>query len=429
MNSPDNSRGNATTAPRSFFYGWVVVAAATVLLTMNYGIFYSFGIFFKPLVADFGWSRATTSGLQSLFLVCYGIFALIGGLLTEKYGPAKVAAVSNFVAGLGLVLASQATSLWQLYLTYGVITGIGLGPNFTIGMSTTARWFLARRGLTLGIVSCGAGLGTFVMVPITERLIDAFGWSGAYMILGFAVWLVMISCSLLLRRDPEQMGLRPYGVPALLPEISAERKEIIRKDDFNARSFLSRAIHTKALWMLIATFFLFLFCVQVIMVHLANYATDLGVAPLVAATMISVIGIGSIVGRLSMGTASDRIGSNNALLICCLVLPISLSWLIFARQIWMFYAFAIVFGLAYGGEVPQIVSIVTHFFGLRAASMLMGVVSFGNILGGALGSWVAGKLFDMTNGYQVAFIVAGVAGLVSLLIALNLKKIKPTILD
>ena len=425
MNLHNNSNRSTSVAQNTFFYGWIIVAAATIILTMTSGITFSFGIFFKPLVSDFGWDRASTSGIQSLYFVCYGSFSLIGGWLAERFGPTKVAAISNCVAGLGLVLTSQASTLWQFYVTYGVITGIGVGGNFAVCMSTTARWFLARRGLALGIVSCGAGLGTFVIVPAVGRLIAVFGWSSAYMIMGFAVWIIIISCAMLLRRDPEQMGLRAYGVEAPLLELGTEKKGEIIKDDFDARSVLSTAVRTKVLWTLIASLFLLGFCVQVIMVHLVNYATDIGVAPLVAATMVSAIGISSIVGRLSMGAASDRIGSNNALIICCLVLPISLFWLVFTRQIWMFYIFAIFFGLAYGGEVPQIPSLVAHFFGLKAASSLVGLVFWGTLLGGALGSWVAGKLFDMTQGYQVVFIIAGAAGISSFLLALRLKSELP----
>jgi MFS family permease len=242
------------------------------------------------------------------------------------------------------------------------------------------------------------------------------------MIMGFAVWVIMVSCAMLLRRDPEQMGLRAYGVEALLPELNAGVAGEIRRDGSDATRFLLAAIRTKALWLLIATFFMFIFCVQVIMVHLVNYATDTGVTPSVAATIISVIGIGSLVGRLSMGIAADRIGSKNALIACCLVLPISLLWLIFVKQIWMLYIFAICFGLSYGGDVPQIPSLVAYFFGLRAASVLMGAVSLGGVLGGAVGSWVAGQLFDMTQGYQVVFIISGVAAIITFILALILNR-------
>ena len=130
----------------------------------------------------------------------------------------------------------------------------------------------------------------------------------------------------------------------------------------------------------------------------------MGIASLIAATFISIIGIGSFIGRLLMGTASDRIGANNALLICCIIMLSTLVFLIFTRELWMFYLFAIVFGLAYGGEVPQMPVLVGRFFGLRALAALVGVILFGATIGGAIGAWVGGQVFDVTQSYQLAFI-------------------------
>jgi len=164
-----------------------------------------------------------------------------------------------------------------------------------------------------------------------------------------------------------------------------------------------------------------------IMVHLVNYATDLGITPLIAATLLSMVGIGSMLGRVAMGAASDRIGSSNALAICCLVLGISLLWLLFARELWMFYLFAIVFGFAYGGEVPQMAALVGQFFGLRSVAALVGVVLIGLSIGGALGSLMGGRIFDLTQSYQVAFTVAVVVSFATVILALMLRRARTAI--
>ena len=418
----DPHRPDASSTRRPLFYGWVIVGACLVILAMHTGLLYSYGVFFKHLIADFGWSRGATSGVYSLFMVSHGALAIATGWLADRFGPARVMAACAFIGGLGLALTSQINSLWQLYLTYGIIFGVGESAGFTITTSTTARWFTKRRGLALGIVASGSGLGTMIMAPAAERLITTFGWSTAYLVLAVAGWAIMIPSALLLRRDPAEKGLRPYGSEeAVIGVASVGRREGKAAETGIA---LRAAALYKPLWMLFAIFFTFSVCLQMVMVHLVNYATDIGITSLIAATFISIIGIGSFIGRLLMGTASDRIGANNALLACCIIMTVTLIFLIFAREMWMFYLFAIIFGFAYGGEVPQMPVLVGRFFGMRAVAALVGVTVFGATIGGALGAWVGGQIFDVTQSYQLAFTIAAVAGFVSVVLTLMLKKLK-----
>ncbi len=404
------------------FYGWVIVGACFVILVMHTGLLYSYGVFFKYLIADFGWSRGATSGVHSLFMVVHGSFAIGIGWLADRFGPARVMAACAFIGGLGLALTSQINSLWQLYVTYGIIFGVGESAGFTIATSTTARWFNKRRGLALGIVASGSGLGTMIMAPAAERLIVAFGWSTAYLVLAVAGWAIMIPSALVLRRDPAEKGLRPYGSDEAVIEVAGiEQREVNAAESGIA---LRAAARYKPLWMLFAIFFMFNLSLQMVMIHLVNYATDIGIASLIAATFISIIGVGSFIGRLLMGTASDRIGASNALLICCIIMMVTLIFLIFAREMWMFYLFAIIFGFGYGGEVPQMPVLIGRFFGMRAVAALVGVTVFGATMGGALGAWMGGQIFDVTESYQLAFTIAAVAGFISVVLTLMLKKLK-----
>ena len=422
-----HTKSNATVVRSTLFYGWVIVAASTILLTMQAGIFYSFGVFFKPVAADFGWSRAVTSGVHSVLMLSHGAFAAPMGWLADKFGPAKVMVFCGFATGLGLVLTSQINALWQFYLTYGLVVGIGLSGGMPVTTGTIARWFVKHRGLALGIASAGVGLGTLIVLPMAERLIAAFAWSGAYFILGIASWIVMITCAVFLRRDPEGMGYQAYGVQKPPTEANTDHSREISYVALDTGISLRAAARTRPLWLLFFTYFLFGFCLQMIMVHLVNYATDLGITPLIAATLLSMVGIGSMLGRVAMGAASDRIGSSNALAICCLVLGISLLWLLFARELWMFYLFAIVFGFAYGGEVPQMAALVGQLFGLRSVAALVGVVLIGLSIGGALGSLMGGSIFDLTQSYQVAFTVAVVVSFATVILALMLRRARTAI--
>jgi MFS family permease len=394
------------------------------MLVMQAGIMYSYGVFFKQLTADFGWSRAATSGVHSLFMLSHGGLAIFMGWLVDRAGPAKIMAFCGFAAGLGLVLTSRISALWQLYLTYGLIVGVGLSGHYTTATATTARWFIKRRGLALGIVTSGVGLGTLILVPVVERLITVYGWSTTYFILGVAAAAVTIPTALFLKRDPAEKQLRPYGGGIAVATLNTANDAKTGRSQETGMALKAAALQ-KQLWMLFAVYFLFNFCLQMVMVHLVNYATDMGIESLIAATFISIIGMGSFSGRLIMGSISDRIGASTALLICCAILMTTMVWLIFSTELWMFYLFAIVFGFAYGGEVPQMPVLIGQFFGLRGLAALVGVVVFGATSGGAVGAWVGGEIFDVTHSYQMAFIIAAIAGSSAVVITLAVKRLRP----
>ncbi len=409
---------------KAFFYGWVIVAACTLIQIMQYGIQYSFGVFFKPLASDFGWSRAATSGAYSLLMISAGVSALPLGWLADRFGPARVMAICSLIMGLAVVLASQVTELWQLYLTFGIMLGIGIGGTMAITGGVTARWFLRKRGLALGIVSSGIGLGTLIAPPVAERLINVLGWSSAYIIIGISAGIITIGGSLLLRRSPEDLGQRPYGAEVVPVPVAPHPHRFSRSPGTEAGISLKMGLRTRPLWMLALLFFFVNICVQVVMVHLVNYATDLGIDALSASTLVSVIGVGGVAGRLLMGGISDRIGSHNALIITCVLLLASLVWLIFSHQMWMLYLFAVVFGFAYGGEVPQMTLLIGQFFGLQAVMALTGATSAATRAGGALGSWAAGVVFDLTRSYLVAFAGVAVVGTLALGVSIWLKRIR-----
>lgn len=390
------------------------------------GIMYSYGVFFKELISVFDWSRAATAGVHSLFMVFHGGMAVVTGWLVDRSGPNRVMAFCAVLTGLGLVLTSRITELWQLYFTYGIIVGTGISATFITVTATTARWFTHRRGLALGIVSSGVGLGTLVLIPAAERLIAAYGWSTTYLIIGVATWVLMIPASLLLRRGPGERQRLAYGENGTSSFSEADRKILLSTSPESGMT-VKAAMRHRHLWMLVTTYFLFNFCLQMVMVHLVAYATDMGTPSFIAATFISIVGAGSMVGRLLMGTASDRIGSHNALLICCTILMVTMVSLIFSRDLWMFYTFAIVFGFAYGGEVPQMPVLIGRFFGLRSVAALVGVVVFGATSGGALGAWAGGRVFDVTQSYQVAFIIAAAASFLAIVITLRLKQARPPV--
>jgi len=194
-----------------FFYGYVIVLAAFCSTVVVWGIFYSFGIFFEPILTEFGWSRAVTSGAYSLCMALHGLLAIGMGRLNDRFGPRLIITACGLFFGLGHLLMSQINAAWQLYLFYGVIVSIGLSASFVPITSTVARWFVKRRGMMTGVVVAGIGLGTMFIPPLVSQLISIYGWRTSYIIVGVAALVLVTLAAQFLKRTPEQIGLSPYG--------------------------------------------------------------------------------------------------------------------------------------------------------------------------------------------------------------------------
>jgi MFS family permease len=408
--SSRNLPGGTTALPRHKNYGWIVVIAGTLMMAVTYGLMYSYSVFFKPVAEYFNWDRATVSAVYSASLIFRGAVSIGVGWLADRYGAARVLAFCGFMMGLGLVLASRVTSLWQFFLAYALIESIGLSGTFGIVTALVSRWFLHNRGLALGIVSSGVGLGTLLIVPGAERLISSMDWSHAYLVFGIIAGVLMIGSSFFMRPAPDFSASARSGIP------DATRRPTKPEET------LWGALHSTRMLLLLGAFLLFFLCTQMITVHLVNYATDRGISPLVGASLISIIGVVSIAGRMVIGAGAERFGINNTLIFTRVFMTIAYICLIFTRDLWSFYVFAVIFGFTYGAEVPQIPLFIGKFFGTRAMATLMGFTLFVSNLGGALGPWIAGKLFDVTGGYYWAFIAGTLAAAVSLALSWLLKR-------
>jgi MFS family permease len=396
---------------RKLHYGWVIVAVCALMMGITYGLIYSYSVFFKPLADYFNWDRATVSGVYSASLIIRGAVSIVTGWLADKYGARKLMAFCGLMIGLGLILSSQVSSLWQLFLSYALIEAIGLSGTFGIATAVTARWFIRNKGLALGLVSAGSGVGTLLIVPGSERLINATDWSTAFIIIGATAGLIMFSTAFLLRPSPEEN--------CSLPSFS--KRQVDSAHIYADNASLWMAVRSPKMILFSGIFTLIFFGMQIVMVHLVNYATDIGISPLLAASFISVVGVVGIGGRLVIGIGSDRLGIHNTFVFCGALLAVSLASLIFIRASWSFFLFAAIFGFAYGGEVPLIPLFLSKFFGTRDLAALTGVLLFVSNIGGALGPWLSGRIFDSTGSYQPAFIMAASAGLAVLIGALALK--------
>lgn len=389
---------------RAIFYGWVVVAAGSVILLLVWGFQYSYGVFFTELRDDLNWTRTTVSGAYSLFFLWHSITYLVSGRLNDRYGPRLTLAISIIALSTGYALMSIINVPWQLYAFYGIIIGTGAGFAFVPVTSTVSRWFVERRGMALGITVAGVGIGTLILAPFAQFLIFTFDWRSSYLIIAGLLFIIGLPISRLMRLHPSEKGLLPYG----MKEIEAENKQ--RDDSLcNTVDFsFKQAINTKAFWLLCVMYMFLVFSVQMIMVHLKAHAVDLGVAEMTAATTIGIIGGSSILGRITMGSLSDRIGRKASLLIAYLLMAMAMLWLLKARQVWQFYLFSAIFGFGYGSNIPLFPAITADWFGTKAHGITFGAVSVAGGIGGAIGPALAAYIFDTMGCYDIAFIVSAV---------------------
>jgi len=389
----------------SIFYGYVVVLAAFFMQAVGWGIFNSFGVFSVPLMSEFKWTRAGVSGAFALAFFIYGLASIVLGILNDRWGPRLIMTVSGVVFGVGYLLTSQIDNLWQLYLFYGIIVGVGISGVDVVLLSTVARWFVKKRGMMSGLVKVGTGVGMLIMPLVINRLISSYGQSRTFAILGFVILIVFIGLSQFMVRDPASMGLSPDGIRQTgdahsdLPEIGLTLKE---------------AFNTLQFWTLCVSYLLVLFCIATILMHIVPHTTDLGISSANATRILSTIGGMSIVGRFIMGGASDKIGNKRALLICFLFLLTGLGLLQLSDKLWMFYVFAIIHGFAHGGVFALISPIVAELFGSRAHGAILGIVIFSSTIGGSAGPLLAGHLFDITGSYQIVFLILTALGIIGL---------------
>jgi len=388
-----------------FFYGYIVAAACFAIQGIGIGTFISFGVFFKPLLAEFGWSRAAISGASSVNFLVAGLLGIFVGSLNDRFGPRLIMAVTGFFFGLGYLLMSQLHAIWQLYLFYGVVIGIGMSSIDVIMLSTVARWFVRRRGMMTGMVKVGTGAGQLVIPLLASMLIAAYGWRDAYVIIGALVLVLIISIAQLLRRDPGQMGLLPDG----------DKKTAV--DEINLAGgglSLREAMRTKEFWTLCVVNLTVVYCLLTVMVHIVPHARDIGISAIKAAGILSTIGGVSMVGRLLTGIAIDRIGNKRSMMICSLILIASFLWLQVARELWMLYLFAVIYGLAHGGFFTVISPIVAEHFGISSHGVIFGIVVFSGTVGGAIGPLLAGHIFDLTGSYHLVFLILTALGIIAL---------------
>jgi len=395
------------------FYGWVVVVAFFIAGITLYGIHFSFGVFFKSIESEFSLTRAATSAILSANLILAGVCSFFAGRALDKYGPRIVILLMGLFTGFSLLLTSQTSLLWQLFITYSLLLSMGTGALYVVPTSTISRWFDKKRGLALGIAGSGAGLGVVIFAPFATYLISSLDWRMAYFVIGLIAWLIVIPLSRLLRKDPREIGALPDGAKSHSGNINEE--DSLRPADLS----LSQVFGTRSFWFLLFIWLFFASNLFLVFTHLVPHATDIGFSAATGAAVLSLLGGSSIVGRVLMGIASDRIGRKLVGIISALLQAGAMVWLIWAQDLWMLYLIASVYGFAFGSFSSTMGALIGDTFELANIGAIFGVLEISFGIGAATGSAIGGLIFDISNSYSLAFLLEAAAILATtLLIAL-----------
>ena len=388
-------------------YSSGIFGAAIVIQLVGWGIFAAFGVFFKSFQTEFGWSRASVSAVASLAMLMHGAFSILAGNLSDRLGPRIVTGACGVLFGLGCLLTSRVGILWQLFFSYGVVFGIGSSALDVVILSTIARWFVEKRAMVTGIVKTAAGVGQLAVPLLAGLLIAGPGWRDAYVVFGVAGLLLIVAAAQFLRLGPGAVG--------------ASRGR--QAETSNGGLSFGEAVHRRQFWLVMAGYFSIVLTTYTITVHIVPHAVDLGNSLTKAAGVLSIIGATGVVGRLVMGRAGDRIGTSKGMMVCSATMFATLFFLAFAKQQWMLYVFAPVYGFGAGGCYTLISPLVANLFGTRSHGAIFGVIIFGGTIGGAAGPILAGVVFDAISTYEPVFLTLSAVSLVGLLLFASLKPV------
>jgi MFS family permease len=389
-------------------FNWNIVGLSFITLALAYSIWYSFSVFFVALLKEFHWSRSVGAGAFSLFIIMHGVIGPVVGGMLDRFGPKGVILGGSILLGIGLLLCSLVQTWWQFYIFFGVIAAIGVGSiGWIPNTSLIQQRFKEKRGLAMGIISSGIGVGILVCVPFFQLLITKVGWRTAYLIIAILIPLMIMSMTIAFLKKPPTATPSPYTSKKISPAV--EKDPLVINKEWASRPWtLRRAIAPRIFWLLSLSLVLNSYVNQSIFGHQVAFFVDRGLAPLTASYIVGIIGIVSVGGKILWGALSDKIGREvtYTLGVICLVIGMIFLILFNSLPVSSFpYLFAFFFSMGYssGSALPPLIT--ADFFEGGAYGRIYGTLNMINNVGGALGAWVAGFLFDQLGNYLSVFIL------------------------
>jgi MFS family permease len=372
------------------------VVATFVTLGLVYGIWYSFAVFLVALLGEFGWSRSVLAGAFSLFTLVHGLAAYPIGWCCDRFGPRRPVLIGALLLAAGLSLDALVTRPWHFYLTFGVLTALGVATaGWVPAVVVVQRWYPQRIGTMLGFTSAGIGVGIFLVGPLSQVLIDLVGWRDAYRALAVLVAFWIVPAALWLLRDPpRRAAAAPTGGVAA------------------AEAGLRAAAASRRFWLIALAQGSASFANQMLLAHQVAYLVDHGVTALAAASVVGVVGLASIVGKGGGGWASYTVGRELTYTAGMSLVATSIATLgilaLTGGAGWA-YLYGALIGVGYAVTAPLMPAVVSDLYRGRNFGAIFGAIQVANAVGGSAGPWSAGRIYDATGTYAPAFVAALVA--------------------
>ena len=404
-----------------FFYGWIIIAVTFVTMAIGVNARTAFSLFFPPIIDEFGWERGVTAGAFSFGFVVSAVVSPLIGRLMDRLGPRSVMELGVALMAGGLLLAPLTTQPWHLYSTIGVLVGAG---SICLGYSGQSlflpNWFIRRRGLAIGLAFAGVGIGSVTLLPWAQWMIDHSGWRSACTAIGLVVLVVLAPINLLLRKRPEDLGLRPDGAAAVSAAAVKSVSNIVDPDWAGIDWTLRRALRTARFWWLAIGYAGGLYIWYAVQVHQTRYLLDIGFSPNIAVWALGAVSLLGIPGQILLGHVSDRVGREWVWSASCAGFAICFAALIvLARYPSLPLVYLMVFAQgALGYGLTSIMgAVVVEIFQGKHYGSIFGTIMVAALVGGAAGPLVTGLLHDLRGNYTLAFAIGiGVSALSALAI-------------
>ncbi|UCD72123.1 MAG: MFS transporter [Syntrophobacterales bacterium] len=397
----------------NFFFGWYILASSFVILFLNAGARVSFGIMFKPMIAEFGWNRGSISLAFFVNMIFYALSLTIIGRFYDRYGPKWVIIISTIFLSAGYTLISLVDSLWQFFVYYGIITAIGLGgTSIPLIAALMSKWFEKWRGLTISLALSGNSLGQFVLVPLFTIFTLRYGWRTSYFCIASIMLVVNITLALLVMKgDPEDLGLRPFGSGEKTNGKEAKIPSVENLRDLG----LGEAMRTRSFWLFIIVMFICGSGDFLVITHLIPFVTDYGISPITAGNMLAWYGLMSLAGIMVAGLASDLIGNKIPIALTFLLRVLLFLLILKYQNLASFYIFALSFGFTYLITAPLTPILIGRLYGISHVGVITGFITTIHHLGGGFWAYMGGLIFDQMGSYRLAFILSAIMALVAVI--------------
>ena len=379
-----------------------MVGIGALMTCVAVGAMFSLAVFLEPMTRDTGWSRAAVSSAMTLNFLAMGIAGLGWGALSDRFGARRVVLAGSVLLGIGLALASRATTQTGFLLTFGILVGVAAGSFFAPMISAVMSWFERYRSLAVSLVSVGVGVAPMTLSPLAAWLVARGDWRTAQFAIAVLVWVLLIPAAFFVRQAPAAAS-RPRSAGAGATTSSLGVGDALRSPQFIVLAltfFACCAAHSGPIF------------------HTISYAIACGVPAMAAVTVYSVEGVAGLGGRLVLGVLADRLGVKPVLIAGLAIQALAAGAFLFAARLGDFYAVAAVFGFAYGGVMPLYSVLAREYFGQRILGTVLGAATMISSLGMALGPLGGGWIFDRLGGYAWLYIGSFALGLGAVAIAL-----------